>query len=374
MQNQKASRRGFTLIELLVVIAIIAVLIALLLPAVQSAREAARRIQCVNNLKQIGLGLHNYHSAHNSFPMGVSASYNNINNPTCTAWSGWSVHSLLLTSMEQQAIYNAANFMFDPLQGIGWPINETSWTTKVATFLCPSDGNAGRVGYNSYYGSRGTSFDADYKLSQNPPPACGGNVRSTGLFSYQQTYGIADITDGSSNTIAFSEGLVGPGDNRPRPYVTGVNVESLSGWGTDTRSSDAFSTLVLGEGAPGAALSTVLQTCSTSFQAATEGGGLSSNRGGNWVWGAEGFTLFSTIVPPASTQYNWSTCRFGCGSCGIGSADHSHITNANSNHSGGVNVLLGDGSTRFIKGSIAMNIWWSLGTKAGGEILSSDAF
>ena len=365
--------RGFTLIELLVVIAIIAVLIALLLPAVQSAREAARRIQCTNNLKQIGLGMHNYHSAHNSFPMGVTASHNTINGG-CVAWSGWSVQSLLLTSMEQTAIYNAANFMFDPLQGIGWNVNETSWQTKVATFLCPSDGNAGKVGYNSYYGSRGTTFDADYKVNQSAPPACGGNVKSTGLFSYQQAYGLSDISDGSSNTIAFSEGLVGSGDARPMPGVTGVNVESLGSWGSDVRSSDAYTALTMGEMPPGVAISGVLQTCSTAYQTATAGGGLSSNRGGNWVWGCDGFTLFSTIVPPSSTQYKWSTCRFGCGSCPPGSSDHSHLTNANSNHSGGVNVLLGDGSTRFIKSSIAMNVWWSLGTKAGGEILSSDAY
>ncbi|AMV35890.1 DUF1559 domain-containing protein [Planctomyces sp. SH-PL62] len=365
--------RGFTLIELLVVIAIIAVLIALLLPAVQAAREAARRAQCVNNLKQIGLAMHNYHSSQNTFPMGVSASYNSINGG-CVAWSGWSAHSLLLTTMEQSAIYNAANFQFDPLQGIGWDVNATSWQTKVSSFLCPSDGNAGKVGYNSYYASRGTTFDADYKVNQGAPPNCGGNVRSTGLFSYQQTYGLNDITDGSSNTVAFSEGLVGSGDSRVRPYVTGVNVESLSSWGTDVRSSDAGSALILGEQAPGAAISQVLQTCSTAFQNATAGGGLHSNRGGHWAWGAEGFTLFNTVVPPGSSQYTWGSCRFGCGGCGVGSADHAHLTNANSNHSGGVNVLFGDGSTRFVKSSIAMNIWWAVGTKAGGEIVSSDAY
>src|ERR1700719_571702 len=104
-------RRGFTLIELLVVIAIIAVLIALLLPAVQSAREAARRIQCTNNIKQLGLALHNYHTANNSFPQGVAASFTPYG---CVAWSGWSAQSLLLPYVEQSTIYNAANFNLDP--------------------------------------------------------------------------------------------------------------------------------------------------------------------------------------------------------------------------------------------------------------------
>ncbi|MDG3007469.1 DUF1559 domain-containing protein [Paludisphaera mucosa] len=375
MLRSDRKARGFTLIELLVVIAIIAVLIALLLPAVQSAREAARRAQCINNLKQIGLAMHNYHSANNSFPMGVAASYNTLNgsNP-CVAWSGWSVHSLLLTSMEQTAIYNAANFQLDPLQGVGWDINQTSWSTKIASFLCPSDGNAGKAGYNSYYASRGTTFDADYQVSQNAPPNCGG-TKSTGVFSYQTTYGISDITDGTSNTVAFSEGLVGANDNRARPFLTGVNVDSLSSIGSDpTKSQDAGGMLAMGEMPPGAAFSSVLQTCSQAFQTATSGGGLSSNRGGHWAWGTEGFTLFNTLVPPNSTQYTWSTCRFGCGTCGVGSADHTHLTNANSNHSGGVNVLFGDGSTRFVKNSVAMNIWWALGTKNGGEIISSDAY
>ncbi|WP_165247099.1 DUF1559 domain-containing protein [Paludisphaera soli] len=373
MTGSRRKDRGFTLIELLVVIAIIAVLIALLLPAVQSAREAARRAQCINNLKQIGLAMHNYHSSQNTFPMGVSASYNTANGG-CVAWSGWSVHALLLTAMEQTAIYNAANFQLDPLQGVGWDVNATSWQTKVSSFLCPSDGNAGKVGYNSYYASRGTSFNADFNVAQNPPPNCGGNLRSTGLFSYQQSYGLNDITDGSSNTVAFSEGLVGSGDNRPRPQVTGVNVDSLSGTGGDARALDANNFLTMGEIAPGVQMSNVLQTCNTAFQAATAGGGLQSNRGGHWAWGAEGFTLFNTIVPPSSTQYTWSACRFGCGTCGVGSSDHSHLTNANSNHSGGANVLFGDGSTRFVKGSIAMNMWWALGTKGGGEIVSSDAY
>jgi prepilin-type N-terminal cleavage/methylation domain-containing protein len=133
------SRGGFTLIELLVVIAIIAVLIALLLPAVQSAREAARRSQCVNNLKQIGLALHNYHSTFDTFPMGVSASNNTWNSSNgCSAqvtWNGWSVHALMLPYLEAVPIYNAINFSYDPLVCNSQVWQNTAFLTSIPGFL-----------------------------------------------------------------------------------------------------------------------------------------------------------------------------------------------------------------------------------------------
>ena len=137
------TRRGFTLIELLVVIAIIAVLIALLLPAVQSAREAARRAQCTNNLKQIGLAMHNYLTAHNVFPPGTAASYNTVN-PGCMASMGWSAQALMLGYLEHTPLYNAANFMLDPLQNDSHWANSTVLFTRLAAFICPSDNNAGQ--------------------------------------------------------------------------------------------------------------------------------------------------------------------------------------------------------------------------------------
>jgi prepilin-type N-terminal cleavage/methylation domain-containing protein len=137
-------RRGFTLIELLVVIAIIGVLIALLLPAVQSAREAARRSQCTNHLKQIGVSLHNYHTATDVFPMGGSRNLRTATN--YDDWTCWSAQGMLLPYLEQMPLYNAANFFFAP-EGDGATsdaINRTVHNTIINSFLCPSDPNAGR--------------------------------------------------------------------------------------------------------------------------------------------------------------------------------------------------------------------------------------
>jgi prepilin-type N-terminal cleavage/methylation domain-containing protein len=159
------SRRGFTLIELLVVIAIIAVLIALLLPAVQAAREAARRAQCVNNLKQIGLALHNYHATHNTFPLGNGCTGPGNTGP-CSSWDGFSPQAQLLNAMEATALYNATNFKL----GGSDVANSTSITSKIASFMCPSDGNAGPGAFqgwslnsdnfniNSYHASTGTTY------------------------------------------------------------------------------------------------------------------------------------------------------------------------------------------------------------------------
>ena len=202
-------RRGFTLIELLVVIAIIAVLISLLLPAVQW-REAARRAQCLNNLKQIGLALHNYHSPNDTFPLG-SACTGTFSGNVCTAWDGFSAQALFLGYMEGGSIYNSLNFS----QGSSQLANSTGIMTKVNSFLCPSDPNAGgsfsgswtlntgdaESNFNSYCASTGTTYV--------PQDNGQGGTTSTGMFSYTQCYGIRSCTDGTSNTVAFSEALVG---------------------------------------------------------------------------------------------------------------------------------------------------------------------
>jgi prepilin-type processing-associated H-X9-DG protein/prepilin-type N-terminal cleavage/methylation domain-containing protein len=357
-------RVGFTLIELLVVIAIIAVLIALLLPAVQAAREAARRAQCINNLKQIGLAMHNYHSTYNSFPMGVSASNNTWNaNNGCSAlvtWNGWSCQALMLPYLEATPVFNAINFAFDPLVCNSQNFQNTAFLTSIPAFLCPSDPWSGKkLGFlNNYCGSIGTTIG----LVQN----YGGN--SSGTFAYQVTYGLSDITDGSSNTIAFGESLVGNSNNGSPKYPGNGVAGNCYAWIYDA-SSNPTQTLA------------TLQQCTTEFtQASTSsspfGGNpnIGTNRGYHWGWGSEAMTLINTIVPPSAQQYPWNACRSGCGGCGSYDMDHAEIANVTSAHPGGANVTFADGHVQFIKSSVSIKTWWQLGTRMNGDIVSSDSY
>ncbi len=349
MSPRASKGRGFTLIELLVVIAIIAVLIALLLPAVQAAREAARRAQCVNNLKQMGLALHNYHQAIGSFPMG--ATDGPVNAPGDSAatgggWSAWSAHSLMLPYMEQTPIYNSINFSWAAIQGgsVSYNINSTAYNTKINAFLCPSDGSAGKSNICSYGGSMGTTTIIY-------------GEQSTGLFTYHVVYSISDVTDGTSNTIAFAEQLVGDqiGTAMKRGNSTGRNISG----GQTGAVLDASGRL--------AQIKADMLQCDSWFR---EPNAPVGGRGNHWGAGILGATMLNTVIPPNSAGSLWGACRLDC----CPNAQHDHFTNATSNHSGGVNVALADGSVRFVKDSISWPTWWALGTRSLGEAISADSY
>ena len=338
-------RRGFTLIELLVVIAIIAVLIALLLPAVQSAREAARRSQCVNNLKQMGLGMHNYHQAVGTFPLANARAVDYApNNPT--DWGTFSAHAMLLPYLEQTQVYNAANFNWTVWYGDGAPVNRTVWNVQVKAFLCPSDANAGSSHFNSYHNSFGTGTDP-------------WSTDTNGFFAPRyKSYDIASATDGSSNTIMTVEGITGDFGNLNKKFrrmVSGVGVPA------NFIQNDARRVLPI--------VMAAAQSCNAAIQAAPGG---NSNRGQRWQTGSPGLTLINIILTPNSSQFPFSGCRLDCASgCGT---DFGHLFVPSSFHPGGVNTLFGDGSVRFVKDTVAQTIWMSLGSKDGGEVVSSDSY
>jgi prepilin-type N-terminal cleavage/methylation domain-containing protein/prepilin-type processing-associated H-X9-DG protein len=361
-------RQGFTLIELLVVIAIIAVLIALLLPAVQAAREAARRSQCVNNLKQLGLGMHNYLSTNNSFPQGGSrgpytfpyattggpAPYGQYFNQT---WDSWSSLAVMMPYMEQQPLYASMNFSWSP----GWTgqlgniLNTTVWNSKVGFLLCPSDGLNGTANTNSYFASMGPTT-----------VNCCSNAVPPGLFGYENGFSTAAITDGTSNTVAFSESLSG----EPSPSTPGFRGNSTGNTGVANASNQQNIINVSNGNVANiiAALQLDFQACTTKFSTGTPFNNFNSGAGWRWANGAMGYSMFNTVATPNKNK--WSGCRTDC----CVQVEHAHYVNAMSNHSGGVNVLFADGSVKFIKDAINPTIWWGIGTKAGGEVLSSDSY
>lgn len=358
---QSRVRRGFTLIELLVVIAIIAVLIALLLPAVQAAREAARRAQCVNNMKQLGLGLHNYHQTNDVFPPGMITNFGNTRGGV--QWNSMSSLALILPFLEQNAIYSSINFSQSPTSNFTNPTwqdpigNGTARMQQINAFLCPSDGNA-KSAADGWTGRLNS-----YLASMGPTEQNGYNTSTTGIFCMNTCYGLRDITDGSSNTIAFGEKLVGtPGQYGGQGVGYRGNGVNGAGPGGNVFDATTMATTI----------ATDLNNCQSAWNGLTiNNGNLVDQEGQYWMIGATVFTLFNTIVPPNSTTYKFGSCRSGCGGC---NPDGSQFVNLSSNHSGGVNILMGDGSVRFLKSTVAQTIYWYLGTKANGDVVSADAY
>jgi prepilin-type N-terminal cleavage/methylation domain-containing protein/prepilin-type processing-associated H-X9-DG protein len=331
-------RTGFTLIELLVVIAIIAVLIALLLPAVQAAREAARRSQCVNNLKQLGLAMHNYHDTIGTFPIGVigirSPNLVNGNYPLGTSTNNrrtWAF--MILPYLEQGTTFNAINFSlpYNPPAGAA---NNTVSELLIASYLCPSDPNTNQIDQNnrregnyvvnwgnaSWYQNMNSTYNPLTGATNNPFQPSGPAVSFGGApFTMDKSFGIQSITDGTSNTLLMAEVIIG--------LTQGTSSYEHRG---DIYNDD--------------------YNCA-QFEAYTPPN-----------------STFPDYIEGGYCQYPYANnppCK---------QVSNPYFNASRSRHAGGVNALLSDGSVKFFKNSINILTWRSLGSSAGGEVIDASSF
>jgi prepilin-type N-terminal cleavage/methylation domain-containing protein/prepilin-type processing-associated H-X9-DG protein len=380
-------RKGFTLIELLVVIAIIAVLIALLLPAVQAAREAARRAQCSNNLKQLGLAVHNYHSTYNAFPaecMWMGATLGSGAGGGSWGWNAsWPV--CLLPNIEQSPLYNAYNQAWTP----DFPQNSTVSYTALSTLICPTDGQKQRPNYPwapmSYHGNEGGPGvirrwngaipDMFTCSTSNMIPINGWGVGTCwwGADSNLAYFGMEGVTDGSSNTALFSEMLMGktagdsvsaaqvlaPGTADSKRGIYLVNVPTNYGSGSMTSALQGIQIC------KSITASNIQNTVGPSGNSANWLIGFSWTLGYPWHTIVNRYTHYNTpngysCLNPADTGGLW------------GGMDG--LSTASSGHPGGVNVCFMDGSVRFIKDSIGPQTWWAIGSRNGSETVSADSY
>lgn len=378
-------RRGFTLVELLVVIAIIGVLVGLLLPAVQSAREAARRMQCSNQMRQMMLATANYESAFKKIPPGrlapdytvngvAQASYTNYNavSPTSNnVFTGFrSVHSMILPYMEANNIYNLIDWAAPTavrMTSNGVPVNRNfaAYNNAQALFLCPSDANTGRIvtENNFRYNFGGSTHYAGALNSTqnnviNAVSPLGLSAGGNGAFTIGNGLKLGSYTDGLSNTCFFSERTKGSGKNLA--LVAPTNVDVIT---SPNRQNAMLDPLV------------VFNDCLNAARTGQPPSNFHFNSMGRWLDGSDfsngwpfGFyssTQYNHVAPP-----NWA--GFDCGTwSAIPDAPGEHaIVAARSMHGSGVNASFGDGSTRFVANSIDVVVWRSVGTRDGGEVVS----
>jgi prepilin-type N-terminal cleavage/methylation domain-containing protein/prepilin-type processing-associated H-X9-DG protein len=349
---RRFSQRGFTLIELLVVIAIIGVLIALLLPAVQQAREAARRIQCTNNLKQLGLAMHNYESVNGSFV------------PSCIypspldswGWApSWTMH--IMQYIEQGAAFNAYNTgaVHPNAQGsVLYAMNNTVFNMQISTLLCPSDGPMRRTSLCSYVGNVGGPTQIqEYSGTIVPTRHSGG-----GFSTNPGAITIGSIVDGTSNTAMLSEVLTGhsqpssvrAGDSNPNNWK---RVHFESGLASRTTGLAAVDALI--------ARCKAIPATQTAVNFADRV---------QWFRAYPyyiNYAVYNHVMPPNNRN---------CGNSRVNdwSLDAWGVAPPTSNHPGGVNLCMADGSVKFIKDSVSIQTWQALGTRNGGEVVSSDSY
>ena len=342
-------RRGFTLIELLVVIAIIAVLIGLLLPAVQQAREAARRAQCANNLKQLGIALHNYHDSMRTFPPNLC--------PGGTAYNysagGWGVLAFLNPYLEQTNIYNLMDLSLPTYVRVGSvttvaggdPNTIKAVSSIVQTFLCPSDigkpvdGGYGvtQMGPTNYCANQGSGIDTIGGLvAMNGSP-----IGADGVFFADSRIRLEDITDGTSSTAAFSESLLGAGADSVTTLPTTVDPRRVYGYLGYTTG------IILTDTA-----------CATpAFY------NLAQRRQFAWYAGEIRCASYNHYYAPNSKSMD----------CVFNNADYGYTAmgwkGARSLHPGGVNMLMCDGAVRFTGNQVDRLVWQAVATRAGREIV-----
>jgi len=327
MQGRK---RGFTLVELLVVIAIIGILVALLLPAIQAAREAARRTQCYNNMKQFALAAQNYHDVYKKFPR---FSYPKTG---LGAWEGFSVHVMLMPYIEQQADYNAIDWNVQWHNGN----NDHLKRAQIPGFRCPSD--IAPVNYpttNIWSGGPG----CNYAVSIGPTLDWDNTNTTPGVFRMGTETAMSDIIDGTSNTILASEMLRGDGNGGI--YVPGEPVTNVL--------------------YPGA-ITDVSQASISAWGVNCEAGKASHLSSNGWHWQGANMaqSVFNTVAPP---NYKFPTC-IATAPPGMAS-DRDGLYPARSRHPGGVNSAMADGSVQFLSGDVNWDLYQALGTRDRGEVV-----
>lgn len=311
-QRSMKKKSAFTLIELLVVIAIIGVLVGILLPAVQKAREASRRTSCTNNLKQFGIALHAFHDTMGKFP------------PARDAWpTPFSTHARLLPFVEME---NAQNLIMFPDPSSPTPglttstgVNQTAAQTVIKLFTCPSDAIQGKVPGSTFAGN-------NYVANVGSGINNGDYVTGDGVFLLNRDVGFRDITDGTSNTAAFSESLMGDAQT--------------------------------------AAVTPQRQAVQLAASTPTAPGGCGSgpytgNRGDRWINGGYLATTYNHFFTPNSKSYD----------C-LNAANNFGLKAARSLHPGGVSVTMCDGSVRFVIDQVDRTVWTAVATRFGGEVVA----